>query len=367
MSPLLAQLATGRVQIFLLLLVLSLCYSAAARRIESSRFGLSFGRVVILLDVWTMAGALLLPLPLVAALAVAVYGSEWPTRRKAMGAHPGRYAVSATAATLATVTGSVVYHAFGGFVGVVGAMLSWQVADLLVLVPVILIFGSRKSIRQMLTVKSLLVDLLSKLTGVGLALVMAWHPFAAILAVPVIFAAHLLALADSVRSSGSSDLATGTWLVNAWKVRPADLVAQAPAFVVLIVVQFSGENYETKALAALARPFVVRPAIRVSLLAPLLAGRRVLGRRRRAVLDAPRYALGWCGVGRIALATEVDLESAGRLIARDVRARLGRAGVRCSVGSAVGAGAELSTLLAEAEKDLQFEDVTAGFLTPDGG
>src|ERR1700712_907475 len=80
--------------LFVFLAGLSVSYSLAARHIERLRRGLTDGKVHNLLDVWTIAGALLLPGLLVVPLVLISYGAEWPSRRSVSGGRPLRYVIS---------------------------------------------------------------------------------------------------------------------------------------------------------------------------------------------------------------------------------------------------------------------------------
>ena len=72
----LAPVMAYHLELFAVLALLSVSYSAVARRMERLRRGLTNGKVPNLLDAWTMAGALLLPSYLVLALVVVAYVAE---------------------------------------------------------------------------------------------------------------------------------------------------------------------------------------------------------------------------------------------------------------------------------------------------
>ena len=175
---------------------------------------------------------------------------------------------------------------------------------------------------------------------------------------------------DSIVSTKSFDKATGLWSRTGWRVRAAELIAGAPAHVVLVLVRLHRDDAETVVSAALTSMFGSVPPLRAGLrrLGGLVSSLQARLKRRRPLQGKTlEHAVGYYDSQCVALVAEVDLASAGRLVVRDVRARLKQAGVLCSIGSAVGAGVELPALLAEAEQDLQFEEITADLLAPDGG
>jgi hypothetical protein len=355
----------GHLHIFVLLTLLSVSYSTAVRRIERLRRGLTEGRVANVLDVWTMAGALLLPLPLVVALAVTVYAAEWPTRRIVAGGRPFRYVVSTLVLTLAAVAGSATDHALGGSaLAIVAAMVSCALVNDALLAPIIWIAGDRAVIPRLFSLRNHAIDTVAKVFGVLLALATAWHAPAVLLAIPFIYAAHRFALLESIRATAAFDAKTGMWSINGWRVRAAELVADAPSYVVLILVQLYGSVSEAAVPPALASLFglTALPAPPSRRLRETIRGRHADGTPR---VTAAQHALGHYEGQRVALVVEVDLQSAGTLLVRDVRSRLRRAGLACSIGSAVALGCDLDTLLAQAESDLRFEEITANVATPE--
>ena len=101
-------------ELFAILAGLSLTYSTLVRHIERLRRGLKEGHVANSVDVWVMAGALLLPLPLLSALVAVVYLAEWPSRKIVGGGRPLRYVVSVVVILLAALAGAEVHALLAG-------------------------------------------------------------------------------------------------------------------------------------------------------------------------------------------------------------------------------------------------------------
>lgn len=361
--PIVVSATSHQLALFLVLAVLSVSYSFATRRIERLRRGLTSGQVANVLDIWTMAAALLLSPLLVAGLAVIVYAAEWPSRRIVAGGRPARYLTSAAVLTLAAVTACWTHQVVGGgALGVAAAIVVCAAVNDLLLVPVIWLFGDPSILPKLFTLRNHVVDTVAKSFGVFLALAISWHAPAAFLAFPFIYAAHRFALYDSIRTTAAYDTRTGLWSVDGWSVRAAELVRNAPGQVVVLLVDLEVAAHVRLIRTELADLFgpVARP--------PRLVRLRTALRGQPAEQPSlgphvMQHAIGRYQAGQVAIVCEVDFHSLGVILIRNVRQLLRDADVPRLVGTVIGEHRDLDELVESAANDLAFYQITEG-VTP---
>jgi hypothetical protein len=320
---------TYQVELFSVLALLSVSYSISVRRIERLRRGLMSGRVNVL-DVWTMAGALVLPPALVVALVLCVYVAEWPSRRIFDGGRPGRYAVSVGTVVLAALSASEVDRYLDGALLIVTAILVWTAINAGLIALVIWLFDDRSVLRMFLEVRAHVLDVSTKLVGVLLAFTASWHLGAATLIVPALLAGHWYVLRDTVRTTKAFDPETKLWSESGWRIKAGQAIEDASGCVVLMLIDPELAGQEARIVTCLA--------------------------------GIPRSTdpMGRYGTRQVALLSRVDIEPAGIILVRHVRDRLREAGISCQVGSSISIGEDLDALLMRAGSDLMKRRATAG-------
>jgi hypothetical protein len=317
-------------ELFGLLAALSVSYSLTARHIERLRRGLTEGKVHNVLDVWTMAGALLLPGVLVVPLVLIAYAAEWPARKAVAGGRPVRYLVSVAIVVAAACAATQVRQHVTGALGIAAAVLCWTAVNALLLAAVVWRFDDRGLIRQLLGLPNQAADTITKSIGVSLALLMGWHPVAGITVVPLVVAGHRLALRYSIRTTSAYDATAGMWSEQGWRIRAAESIATAPGCVALVLID--PEQPECEAAIAQCLLGVLRPSDPVG-----------------------RY-----GTRQVAALVQVDMAAVGIIVTERVRARLDRAGIACVVGVSISVGEGLGELLLRAGSDLMARRESAG-------
>lgn len=313
-----------------MLAALSVSYSICLRRIERLRRGLMNGWAPDVHDVWTMAGALLLPPLLVVALVLVVYLAEWPTRRMVNGGRPARYAVSIGTVVLAALAASEVDRYLDGVIVIAVAIAVWMLINAGLIAAVIFLFGDRAVLRMFLEVRSHVLDVSTKLGGVLLAFTISWHLGAATLILPVLLTGHWYALRDTVRTAKAFDPATKLWSESGWRIKAAQAIEDASGCVVLMLIDPELADQEARIVTCLAG------------------------------IPRPTDPMGRYGTRQVALLSRVDIEPAGIILVRHVRDRLRTAGISCQVGSSISLGEDLDALLLRAGSDLMKRRATAG-------
>lgn len=336
-------MTTRHLELFAILATLSVSYSVLARHIEQLRRGLTKGHVANSLDVWIMAAALLLPLPLLTALVLVVYAAEWPSRKIVDGGRPRRFAISIGVNLLAALAGAEVHAFLPGLAGLPAVVLAWSVVNDILIAAVMVAGGSRNGIRRLLSPRNHIFDLSTKVAGAVLAPLLVWHLPVALAMVPLLLLGHRLALRDSIRETAAYEPRTGLWSEDGWRIQAEQAVSQAPASVTLMLIDPSRPAQEVKINAALAGLFI-------SSFEP------TGGIRARPV----RHVIGRYGTRQVALLSEVDVDGAGVLLAKHVRDRLSMAHIDCVVGASVGYGVEFDDLLIRAGEDLMRRRARAG-------
>src|SRR3954465_7966223 len=109
---------------FLLLASTSVAYSISVRRLERLRRALANGKMPNLLSTWTIAGALILPPPLIVGAVAIAYAAEWPSRKIVNRGRPLRYLYSCVSAMAAGLTAAVVAHTVEGLLGLALTVLT---------------------------------------------------------------------------------------------------------------------------------------------------------------------------------------------------------------------------------------------------
>jgi hypothetical protein len=329
-QPPVAGMTSYHLQSFILLAMLGVSYSVVARHTERLRRNLTEGRVHNLLDVWTMAGAFLLPGPLLVSLVLISYGAEWPSRRSVHGGRPVRYLTSVAIVTAAACSAAAARQHVPGPLGIALAVLSWTAVNSVLLAAVVWWFDDHGLIRQLLGLRNQLADTLTKLTGVALALLISWHPITSLAVLPLVLAGHRLALRDAIRTTSAYDEATRMWFEPGWRVRAAESLATAPGCVALVLID--PEQPGSEAAVAQCLLGVLRTSDPVG-----------------------RY-----GTRQVAALVQVDMAAVGIIVTERVRARLDRAGIACVVGVSISVGEGLSELLIRAGSDLMARRESAG-------
>ncbi|MFL6162987.1 MAG: hypothetical protein ACJ74U_12250 [Jatrophihabitantaceae bacterium] len=329
-------------QFFAMLAALSVSYLMLVRRTERLRRGLTDGYVAHSLDIWIMAGVLLLPFPLLTALVALVYLAEWPSRKIVAGGRPKRYAISGAINLLAALSAAEVHAISPGLGGLPAVIVTWSAVNDILIAAVMVVGGSRTGIRRLLSPRNHVFDLATKLVGVVLALLLNWQAPLAVVVVPLLLLGHRIALRDSIRETAAFDPATGLWSEEGWRIQAEQVVAHAPASVVLVLIDPALPDREDAIHATVAGLF---------------------GSARLAAStdNAPpvRHVTGRYGTRQVALISEVDVAGAGVLLAKHVRDRLRSRGIACVVGAAVGC-ADFDELLIRAGEDLMSRRAQAG-------
>jgi len=316
--------------VFILLAALSVFHSLAARHLERLRRCLTEGKAHNLLDVWTMAGALLLPTMLVVPLVMIAYGAEWPSRKSVNGGRPVRYLITIAIVTAAACAAAAARHHATGPLGIAAAVLSWTAVNSVLIAAVVWRFDDRGLLGELLGLRNQLADTLTKLTGVMLALLMGWHPITGLAVLPLVLVGHRLALRDSIRKTSAYDPSVRMWSEPGWRLRAAESIATAPGCVALVLID--PEQPHSEAVIAQCLLGVLRPSDPVG-----------------------RY-----GTRQVAALVQVDMEAVGIIVTERVRARLDRAGIACVVGVSISVGEGLGELLIRAGSDLMARRESAG-------
>lgn len=317
-------------ELLVLLAALSVSYSFMALHVERLRRRLTEGRVHNLLDVWTVAGALVLPAVLVVPLVLIAYGAEWPSRKCVNGGRPVRYLISVAIVLVAACVASSTRQHVDGPLGIAMAVLLWAAVNSVLLAAVMWRFDDRRLIGLLLGPRNQLADSLTKLAGVALALLVGWHPLAGLAVLPLVLAGHRWALTSSIRTTSAYDVTARMWSEPGWRVRAAESIASAPGCVALVLID--PEQRHSEAAIAQCLSGVLRPSDPVG-----------------------RY-----GTRQVAALVQVDMAAVGIIVAERVRARLDRAGIACVVGVSISVGEGLGELLIRAGSDLMARRESAG-------
>jgi len=334
-------MSAHHLEIFAVLAALSLSYSVLVRHVERLRRGLTEGNVANSLDVWIMAGALLLPASLLTALVLLVYVAEWPSRKIVDGGRPRRYVISIGVNLLAALTGAAVHELWVGPLGLLAMIFAWLAVNDALIAAVMVAGGSGPGIRRLLSPRNHVFDLATKFAGIGLAPLLEWHIPVAAAILPLFLLGHRIALHDSIRETAAFDSDSGLWSEKGWRIEAERVAMEAPASVVMMLIDPTAPEQEVKIRASLITLFSL----------PIATG----GGARPV-----HHVLGRYGTRQVALLCEVDVEGVGALLAKHVRDRLKIANIACVVGASVGSGMELDELVMRAGEDLMRRRAQAG-------
>lgn len=347
-----AATTTHQLRLLLVLVALSVAYSIAFRRIERLRRGVSDNYVSNVLDVWTVAGALLLPAPFMTALLVAVYAAEWPSRRigdNQGGGNPRRYVVSVVLIIAAALSGAAVGRRSPMLIASLSTVATWTVVNVILIAGVMLLKrGGARAVRRLFTPRNFALDAATKVLGIVVAGLLAWSPFSLVITVPLLMVGHREILRDAIRSTYSFDPTTNLWSEKAWRLQAEDTLVSAPGSVVLLLID----------------PRMARSAKQIESVLIDVLGRAAPRRRRAAPGWTIRLVLGHYGTRQVVMLSEIDIDAAGLILAKRVRERLAAASVQCIVGVAVGCVESLDELLMIAGTDLMTRRAAAGVSTP---
>lgn len=314
-----------------LLILVSLSYSSASRRLERLRRVVTHDRVPDMLGIWTFAGVVLLPAPLLVALVVAVDLGEYPSRRAVGNGRPGKYAYSIAATALSCVGAQALLHRVGGPLGVVVAAPAFWAMNLGLVVLAVL--ASRRSdvvVKMLRHWRAQTVDVGTQFLGAAVGFAMLWHVVTVVAAIPFLIGVHILTARRLVKEVAAYDSTTSLWSEEAWTVQAQDCVVQAPGCVLLMLIDPDVPGCEAGVAACMASIF---------------SGGEPVG----------RY-----GTRQVVLVSQVDLECVGSILAADARDALADAGIACQVGTSISVGEGLDELLLRAGQDLMRRRDQAG-------
>ncbi len=323
-------MSATQLESFLLLTLVSLSYSTSLRRIERLRRAVTLDRVPDMLGVWTFAGAVLLPPPLIAALVIAVNLGEWPSRKAVGNGRPLRYAVSTGGTATWCIAASMVLHARPGFTGICLGIITFCALSAGFVAVLMYASGHRGALRMMCNSKVHAVEVGTQALGAGAALLMQWQPTVVVLALPCLYGAHLAALRHAVKQTSSFDPTSGLWSEDAWAIQARDCIDGATGCVLLVLVDPDLPGCEPQIGTMLAETF------------------------------GSGDAVGRYGTRQVVMVSRVDLACVGSILAGDTRAALREAGIVCQVGATVSAGEDLDALLLRAGQDLMKRRESAG-------
>lgn len=323
---------SDQIQNFLLLTVLSLTYSHSLRRVEKLRRAVVLDRIPDMLGIWTFAGVMLLPPPLIVALVVLVNFGEWPSRRAVGNGRPLKYAVSTAGTAASCVAASYVLHhpALGAF-DIPVAVLTFWALNIGIVTILIRVSGMRSVWRMVSAVPHVqLVEIGTQFLGAGLGLAMLWHQASALAALPILFAVHLGSLRHVVEAEAAFDEVTGLWSETAWRVQAQQRLEDARGHVAVLMIDPDEAGQEC----------LIMQAIRSGL--------------------GPSDLLGRYASRQIVVLILVGRPEAGPFLAAGFRADLAAAGVQAALGCATTADSELEGLLIQAMSELMSRRPAAG-------
>lgn len=323
---------SDQLQSFLLLTVVSLTYSHCLRRVEKLRRAVVSDRIPDMLGLWTFAGVVLLPAPLIVALVVVVNLGEWPSRRAVGNGRPFKYAVSTVGTAASCLAASYVLHlpALGVF-EVPAAVLTFWTLNISIVAALIRASGHKHVWRMLAAVpRAHLVEVGTQAMGAALGLAMAWHHYAVLAALPVLLAVHLCSLRHVVEAEEAYDTKTGLWSEVAWRVQAQQKLHDLQSHVALLLIDPDRAGRERRIIRSLA------PGL------------------------GPAGLLGRYGTRQVVVLVPVDRPEAGRLLSAGVRADLAAGGIDAELGCAITTDSDLEGLLIEAMSDLMSRRAAAG-------
>jgi hypothetical protein len=316
---------------FALLSVLSVAYSTSLRRVERLRRAVSLDRLPDMMGVWTFAGVAVLPLPLVAIMAVIASVGEWPSRKIHQGGRPAKYIVSTCVLALVCVAAAQVRDSVPNPVGLALAVPTFCLLNPVLVAALHCVEGKPHLLRKFLDPYTHLVEVTTQALGAGVGLAMLyWHPLLAAGALVLLYGLHLASLRHVVEAEDAFDAETGLWSEIAWRVQAQQRLYDLRGHVALLLIDPDQAGQELR---------IIR-AIESGLGTSDLLGR--YGTRQLVVLIS---------VGR---------PEAGPFLSAGFRTDLAASGVHAALGCATTADSELEGLLIEAMSDLMGRRAAAG-------
>ncbi|HEY0168513.1 MAG TPA: hypothetical protein VGB75_15830 [Jatrophihabitans sp.] len=281
--------------------------------------------------IWTFAGAVVLPLPLVAALVIIAALGEWPSRKVHQGGRPVKYAVSIAGLASAYLAAAFVVSHVPGPSGVALAVPTVCLLNVGYVAALYYISGGRNGLRMFLDPRLHLIEVSTQGLGavVGLAMLY-WHPLLAVGALVLLYGLHLASLRHAVDVTESFDSVTGLWSEEAWMVQAQQRLHDVYGSVALFMIDPDEAGQEVRILQTIESGL------------------------------QPSDLLGRYGSRQILVLIPVGLPEGGPFLATGFRKDLAAAGVRAALGCATTADAELEGLLIEAMSDLMGRRDAAG-------
>jgi hypothetical protein len=326
-----ANMTLFTVECFALLTTLSLAYSTSLRRIERLRRAVTRDRIPDMAGIWTFAAAVVLPLPLVAALIVIASAAEWPSRRVVENGRPGKYVVSVGALVAASLAGSQVMNLVPGALGIALAVPTFCLLNAGFVAVLVYASGHRHVLKMFLDPRAHAVEVSTQLVGAGVGLAMiTWHPLTGIGALGLLYVLHLASARHVVEVTESFDPATGLWSEEAWRVQAHQKLHDAHGHVALLMIDPDEAGQERQILQSIESGL------------------------------GPADLLGRYGTRQIVVLILVGRAEAGRFLAAGFRADLAASGIRAALGFATTDDSDLEGLLIEAMSDLMARRAAAG-------
>lgn len=316
---------------FALLSTLSLVYSIAVRRMERLRRAVGLNRLPDMMGVWTLAGIVVLPLPLVAALAAVASASEWSSRKAYQGARIAKYIVGIGALALACVAAAWVREVAAGPVGVALAVPTFCLLNPTFVAALYCLEGKPQMLRRFLDPQVHLVEVSTQVVGAAIGLTMLyWHPLVATGALLLLYCLHLAALRNAVEAANAFDTETGLWSEVAWRVQAHQRLHDIRSHVALLLIDPDQPGHEHRILRSIQSG---------------LSNTDLLG----------RY-----GTRQIVVLIPVGRPEAGPFLSAGFRADLAADGLPVALGCATTADSDLEGLLIAAMSDLMTRRAAAG-------
>ena len=322
---------TLAIEYFALLTMLSLAYSTSLRLVERLRRAVSLDRVPDMTGMWTFAGAVILPLPLVAALVIIAALGEWPSRKVHQGGRPVKYAVSIAGSAGAYLAAAIVVDQVPGPSGAALAVPTFCLLNVGYVAALYYASGAPKGLRMFLDPRLHLIEVSTQGLGatVGLAMLY-WHPLLAVGALALLYGLHLASLRHVVEVTDSFDPVTRLWSETAWRVQAQQKLYDTRGHVALLMIDPDEAGQEHRIMQSIESGL------------------------------GPSDLLGRYGSRQIVVLISVGRREGGPFLSTGFRADLAAAGIRAALGCATTADAELEGLLIEAMSDLMARRAAAG-------
>lgn len=319
------------VECFALLSILSLAYSTSLRRVERLRRAVTLDRIPDMTGIWTFAGAVVLPLPLVVALVLIAAAGEWPSRKVYQDGRLGKYMVSTAAAAVAYLAAARIIQLLPGPASAVAAVPIFCLLNVGLVAALIYASGGRHVLRMFLDLRTHAVEISTQLLGAGVGLAMSyWHPLVAVSAFVLLYILHLASIRRVVVVTESFETATGLWSETAWRVQAQQRLYDLRGAIALLIIDPAEDGQELQILQAIQSGL------------------------------GPADLLGRYGTRQILVLITVGRPEAGPFLSAGFRADLAASGVHAALGCATTVDSELEGLLIAAMSDLMGRRAAAG-------